>query len=590
MNVTLKMTTLAMLSLLSNASFAGCSIEYAFWAPPPSHQVIYSACDTQSSAYAACSAFATEHNYLPEDVCGWGWGPGYHAGNLFYQWPSVPQPYALEHFIVPELMVPDKNTGCCSYGRPKYLAGDPVNPGVGNKVETRTEYSGTGVFPLTFTWTYNSLNAWPGTDSGTSLGRHRTHTYSMSIELHDQGLLNPVATVHHADGKATYFSQTSTGGPWVADGDAAIKLTVNPDPSAAWQVEEFDGRREWFDAAGRLIVAFDKSGNRQTLSYDGSGRLTTVVDPGGRSLVFVYVTSTSGLISTLQLPDGSQIGFSYNGTSDLSTVSYPGGTSVQFLYDESGHSAASASGLLTGEIDEKGVRYSTTDYDAIARAIATSQAGPSNSHGIAYSAPDVSGDYAKSTVSEPLGSTQTTRYKLIAGIAQPREITRTCTGCASQQTTYTYDANGLVQTSIVGGVQTDYTYDARGLIASRTDASNATGPDAQVSRTTGTTWDSAFRVPTEKTVKKLPGHNRIADQVGLQHPWPANRPLRDRARQQRRRQLHVRLDHERSGWCAADPDDVLRGLGRHCGHLPAGRSGHVGQWRSLDGRQRHVRR
>jgi len=230
--------------------------------------------------------------------------------------------------------------------------------------------------------------------------------------------------------------------------------------------------------------------------------MTTVTDPNGRVLTFTYYTagSASGLLSAVQTPDGNQIAFTYTTSLDLSTVTYPGGSSVQYLYDEPAYSAAPASGLLTGEVDEKGNRFSTTTYDSGSRATGTVLAGGANMHAISYPVPDF-GDYGKSSVAEPLGATQMANYVLVAGVARPRRVTRTCAGCATQDTTYAYNADGLLQSAVVNGAQTDYAYEARGLVISRAEASNASGVDANVKRTTETAWNANFRVPEARTVK-----------------------------------------------------------------------------------------
>jgi len=156
----LKLVLLIPVLLLPKPVSAGCPFEYSFWSPYPTHQVIFTTCSDPQSAYDACGTFAMIHNYTQADACGPfnGTQTEFHAGNLYFLWPTQAIPFALDHFYTTPKLVPDKNLGCPCPPAPIPHVGDPVNPGIGNKTETKTEFSAaTGAFPLAFSWTYDSL-------------------------------------------------------------------------------------------------------------------------------------------------------------------------------------------------------------------------------------------------------------------------------------------------------------------------------------------------------------------------------------------------------------------------------------------------
>jgi len=372
-----------------------------------------------------------------------------------------------------------------------------VNGGTGNKVERRDEFVGGGVFPLRFSWTYNSFDMVKNFPSNLStLGRHRTHTYSWQLSYFDQRPTK-LAYLMRPDGRVVRF--TLNGTTWVVDSDQAGVLIASPAGGASWEFDDEVGGKEWFDSNGRLIALFDAAGNKQTIGYDTAGRLMSVVDPNGRTLSFDY--NANNLPSLLHLPDGGQLNFVYSASGDLTSVGYPGGGNVQYNYDEAAYSTAGAMGLLTSIIDERAVSYSTTKYRTDGFAIDTALAGGVDHHAAVYAAPSNSADYSQSTVSLPLGASRNTEYTLIAGTVHPLTIVTSCTNCQSTTTSYAYDTNGRVLSKTEGSQLTQYGYESRGLQTSRVEATN----DASAKRTITTQWHPTFRVPTLRTTANASG-------------------------------------------------------------------------------------
>ena len=239
--------------------------------------------------------------------------------------------------------------------------GDPVNAGTGNKYETRTEYQGSGIFPLVLAWTYNSIrDPLYHNKAADVFGRRRTHSFESRVDYF-VGTTGTMAYVLRPDGRTIRFVDAS--GTWTTDraGVGDLVSSSSGGMITGWTFFRADGGKEVYDATGRLLELYDAAGFKQVLSYDTGGRLLSVVDPNGRSLVFEY--NTSNLVNKVNLPDGGALQFFYSTGGDLQQVQYPDGNSKQYLYDESAYvESGTPPGSLTGEVDESLQRFSTTTY------------------------------------------------------------------------------------------------------------------------------------------------------------------------------------------------------------------------------------
>jgi RHS repeat-associated core domain len=137
-------------------------------------------------------------------------------------------------------------------------------------------------------------------------------------------------------GSAAFFTTTSCGsGCSYASptGDFSV-LTKRASVSDSVQYDRKypDGTTASFTSDGRLKYLTDRFANTATYGYDGSGHLTSVTDPAGKSLTLAY---TSGKLASITDPGGRVSTFSVNGTSgDLSSIRDPAGVyTFQGTYD-----------------------------------------------------------------------------------------------------------------------------------------------------------------------------------------------------------------------------------------------------------------
>ena len=446
--------------------------------------------------------------YSEELWCGSGQvlnGPGYNIHRYMEQWSScssAPGPvgrYAGGPCQTPPGVNPDKSRGAPA--SPCVVCGDPINVATGNVFEVKTEYAGSGAFPLNFSWVYNSLG-YSGIASPTEnvLGANRTVNYLQLARVYrvPDGSATS-AYLLREDGK-TYIADL-VNGAWVFEADIDGVLTSAQDSSGNFTSLAFlnaNGETETYDAIGHLQSIADRSGHRQTLNWNDAGQLTSVQDSFGRTLSFVY--DDNGRIKTLVQPDGGTIGFAYDVNNNLQVVTYPDGKAVQYNYGETANtSGASLPNALTSVIDENGVVYSKTFYDSQARAINNYMAGGVSSYAVAYTTIQVSGskfDVASAVVTDPLGATKSFNFQSSLGINRPTQSVASCAGCVSMSQSYTFGTNGRVSTSTDGqGAVASSAYDSNGL---RTQLVEAQGQSGQ--RTTNTVWDASLREPMSRSV------------------------------------------------------------------------------------------
>lgn len=382
---------------------------------------------------------------------------------------------------------------------PDHCAGDPINTSNGAKFEFRTEYIGPGAQPLELTWTYNS-NGVPGNAlrADRFLGRNRSHSYMRRVSVFAAGSVS-TAYVARPDGKSLRFNLQNSLWVPAPNVDETLQEIIGLSGTEGWVLRTSSGSVEYFGADGALTRIESPSGALQIVR-DQEGRPLNVVDDRGRVLTFVY--STAGLLSALQLPDGNSIGFEFNASEDLTKVTYADGTTREYRYDESGYSASSSiKGLLTGVIDEAGVRYSSTAYDSEARATSTYLAGGVDHYTVAYTNGGWLWNIVQSVVTEPLGATRTIAASVDFGRYRATSVTKSCAGCLSQSKAYIYGSDGRPDSITISGITTEIEHNSQGLEIKRVESAN----NASSKRTIETDWSTLHRLPTERRTKNSSG-------------------------------------------------------------------------------------
>lgn len=410
-------------------------------------------------------------------------------------------------------VVPDEPDVSSNLGPPDcdhQCFGDPIHSGNGNKYESRIEYQGASPL-LRLAWTYNSRGIYGFSTAGNMLGRGRSTNFSAVLTHSTRSLISAGAAaartprsettvyITRPSGRVIRFSDLAGG--WNADLPDGGRLFRYGEES--WEYQAADGAAEFFGIGGRLEKIRDADGKSVHLEYDDMGRIAFAFDDQGRSLGFVY--DADRLLERLTLPGGGFIQFEYLGNGYLKRVVYPDGTDFKYLYDEPEYSlAVNRSGLLTGEIDERGVRRSTTWYDAGGVAYKTALADGRDTQSAQFSPSSNAKYHGRAIVTGSLGSLSTTDYIVRRGKLLTARNEEACTGCESDISTYTYNDLALVASRTRNGIVETYQYDDAGNEVAREE--NAAGPAAE-KRTIKTVWapDRPFRL----SVTTLDGSHQL---------------------------------------------------------------------------------
>ena len=369
--------------------------------------------------------------------------------------------------------------------------GNPIDATSGNKHQTERDYSGAGSFPLVVERYYNSS---PTRAGGSDIGSVWRWTYSRSVTVARSGMSAYVARPNGT------IVQVNLPGER-ADYDIHDELrSIRSDSGnvIGWRYTNAnDGSVELYDAAGRLSSITARSGQRHSLTRStsstpmavapGPDYVIQVSDHFGRQLNLEW--NSDGTLARIIDPDGNVYAYGYDSDKRLISVTYPaegsGGSKRTYLYNEPEHTShIDAPDMLTGIVDENGIRLATYEYDELGRGISTQHAGGVNRYSLTYGS-------NQTVVTDPLGTSRKFRFTKVvnalrlAGVDQPGGA-----GCAAAANGLQYDDVGQVasRTDFNGSVTNYSYYDSHEV--NRTEAAGT--PNA---RTVTTVWNSKLRLP-----------------------------------------------------------------------------------------------
>jgi RHS repeat-associated protein len=194
---------------------------------------------------------------------------------------------------------------------------DPVNTATGDFMQAVTDASLPGIgASFNFTRYYNSLD----TETGGPLGIGWTDNYNARLEIQANG---DVLAVSPTSQQGYYTKQSN--GTYV--GDPGVWATLSKSGST-------------YNLVGK---------NQATLTFDSSGKLTSMVDRNNKGLSFSY--NGNGRLSTVTDASGRQMTLAYNSSNELSSTTLPGSRTVSYTYVASG---SGNSGQLATVTDLRG--------------------------------------------------------------------------------------------------------------------------------------------------------------------------------------------------------------------------------------------
>ena len=359
------------------------------------------------------------------------------------------------------------------------FGGEPINIGTGDVYYQVTDYQTAGQNPLSFIRYYRSAA------SITSFARTVGGNWRSNWDHYIDFLSSTVVLVERGNGQSLNF--VFNGASWVPDTDVDVTLVQS---GSTWTLTDENDTVETYtsmiipvlgltlvspNGAGLNSIRY-RNGYTQTLSYNGSDQLTSVVDSYNRTLSFSY---GSGLLSQVTTPDATTISFTYTpaavptgGTivltsSNLSSATYSTtpATSQTYLYENTALPFA-----LTGIIDENGNRFATWSYDSQGRGLTSQTGAGADLTTVTYDDTD-----GTRTLTNAVGQVESFTFTTLQNVPKVTQITRQSSSSTAAATeTFTYDSNGYIATETDwNGNQTSYVNNSHGLPTSATEAAGS---------------------------------------------------------------------------------------------------------------------
>ncbi|MFM0730290.1 DUF6531 domain-containing protein [Paraburkholderia sediminicola] len=332
---------------------------------------------------------------------------------------------------------------------------DPVYPGNGAVTLTEADFVSGDDIPMQFTRTYRSRSLG---NSATTMGPVWFHSWQRNLGLANanSGSSSKVLA-YRENGEPITFNWSA--GTWRTGGFTGLALTQN---GSGWTLTDLKTDTvESYSAQGVLLSESTKTGFVRTLTYDGSGLLTTITQHAAGTDANNDITlrldyDDKNRLSRLNDPLGRMTQYGYDANGNLVSVTWPDGYAHRYVYDDSRFKNA-----LTGEIDEAANRVATWSYDPQGRATAVNHPDSSRNVQFAYGTGATSVTDSKRTT--------TLNFSSVGGMLRP-----TSSGSADGVNSLAWDGSGNLLKDTDESGSTAYSYDDAGRPV-RVTADNASG-------------------------------------------------------------------------------------------------------------------
>ena len=318
---------------------------------------------------------------------------------------------------------------------------DPVYPGNGAVTLTEADFVSGDDIPMQFTRTYRSKSLG---NPATAMGPVWFHRWQRNLGLANanSGSSSKVLA-YRENGEPVTFNWSA--GTWRTAGFTGLALAQN---GSGWTLTDFKTDTvESYSAQGVLLSESLKTGFVRTLTYGGSGLLTTITQHAAGTDAKNDITlrldyDDRNRLSRLNDPLGRMTQYGYDANGNLVSVTWADGYAHRYVYDDTRFKNA-----LTGEIDEAGNRVATWSYDTQGRAVAVTHPNAAQNAQFAYNT-------GSTVISSRKGAT-TLSMSSIGGLLRP-----TGTTSAAGNSSSTWDASGnLLKDADASGGTTEYSYD-----------------------------------------------------------------------------------------------------------------------------------
>ncbi|WP_457390496.1 hypothetical protein [Roseateles sp. P5_E1] len=360
------------------------------------------------------------------------------------------------------------------------------------------------------------------------------------------------SAINAVRGDGSILTFTKQGASFIADADVGGRLVA--DGANLLLFSDNEGLIEKYNADGRLLAITTNAGRQIAFTYSDAstppeiastaGALIGITDDLDGSIQLRYEAGSGGLKTLTALRNTQDVvTLTYDGAGRLSSVVFPDSSSKILEYTDANHSTA-----LTGVLHEDGVSRSVYAYDSYGRATSTGIEGmPAVS--LAFNGTPVvsttqsfnsaTGVLTKTHewsvpssvgVTQPSGAVSQQAFDSVLGFPRLTSSSQPAgSGCSAATKTQAFDANGNVtQRNDFNGFRSCYAFDSsRNLEVSRVEGLAGTAACSSVvsagatlpagSRKISTQYHPAWRLPT-KTAEP----SRLTTKVYNGQPDPFN--------------------------------------------------------------------
>lgn len=336
---------------------------------------------------------------------------------------------------------------------------DPINPLNGNEYFVDSDYDGGR--GLSFKRYYNSMvGSW-------------AYSYSRNLFINSTRIK---LTLDSGEG----IDFNLVGSAWVGPKGIGSLTAAN----GGWVFVNNHNESSYFNSTGQL-TKISTPYNEVSLTYSSYYSTVTVTSSLGDTATLATDTTNGYVALKSAAFPGVTFTYQTDANAFFTGVTKTRGTNVinkTYLYEKPGKPR-----LLTGVIDERGIRYTTWDYDDQGRAIFSETAGI-GAVSVSYS------NDGSAVVTNELGKKTTYRTVAYDGVRRVLSVDgEPSPNCPASNSSYTYSSDGQVSTRTDAlGLVTSYTYNDRGLEIARTEASGTS-----LARVVTTDWDASLPLPTK---------------------------------------------------------------------------------------------
>jgi YD repeat-containing protein len=255
-------------------------------------------------------------------------------------------------------------------------AGEPINLATGNTYIVQPDIRVPGLGGgLSVVRTWNS--AWPPSQIASSIGMFGANWRSTYEE---RVFVGSDHYVRYARGDGSYWAFGYGSAGLVAVAPANVNAALAGGNTYMTLTFQNGEQRRFDNTSGNLIAIIDRNGNTTQLSYDSTGRLTTVTDPASRHLYFAYSNPSFTLLASGITSDiGISLSYSYDTQGRLSQVTQQDSSTLTFAYDSQSR--------ITSVTDSNGKVIESHTYDSESRGLTSSKAAGVEAVTVTYSNP-----------------------------------------------------------------------------------------------------------------------------------------------------------------------------------------------------------